>query len=409
VSQNSMIPKKKQFFKHNEDIIRITTYVILLFTFILFVLGETVPFGSWRFYATILCLTGILLINFFEDVVVQYFSEESNGLLFHIGVSMVLTLLAAGFGKFFNLIFIIFMIAAQSFITLKPRLAALATSIFIGIFMVIMGFIGLGTEGLINMSISLVVGMVFVVTLSLVLKQYAAQTERAEKLAMELQAANQELVEARQREKELAVAEERVRLARDIHDGLGHHLTALNIQLQAVEKMLYKKPDQAFQAVQVCRQEAKAALEEVRHSVAVMRRSPLDGRTLQEALHQLVQEFRESSGKSVNLDIQADIPDLDANTAATIFRAVQEGLTNIRKHAVDAQNISILLACHANLVTLNIQDDGKSAADDQVSSSFGLAGLMERAEQLGGRLTSRNLAEGGYCLTMEIPITGETV
>jgi len=72
----------------------------------------------------------------------------------------------------------------------------------------------------------------------------------------------------------LAIAEERMRLARDIHDGLGHHLTVLSIQLQAAEKLVERNPQAAAEALRVSRSEAQAALEEVRHSVGVMRQPP---------------------------------------------------------------------------------------------------------------------------------------
>ncbi len=173
-------------------------------------------------------------------------------------LSAIFTLVAAWIGNFYNIIFLIFMIAAQAFIRLKPKTASLIIIGFVGIYFIEMWFLGIVVEGMFNLITSVSVGLVFVISLSLVLTRYAEQTERAEKLAGELQAVNQELLEARRIEKQLAAAEERVRLARDIHDGLGHHLTALNIQLQAAEKMVAQKPEKALEAIQICRQEIKS-------------------------------------------------------------------------------------------------------------------------------------------------------
>jgi signal transduction histidine kinase len=126
---------------------------------------------------------------------------------------------------------------------------------------------------------------------ALVMVRSGEQTVHANRLLNELQIAHAELAAAREREKDLAVAEERVRLARDIHDGLGHHLTVLNVQLQAAAKLIDREPGRAAAAIATCREEAQAALDEVRRSVAAMRRSPLDGRTLDEALPALVRDF----------------------------------------------------------------------------------------------------------------------
>jgi signal transduction histidine kinase len=107
-------------------------------------------------------------------------------------------------------------------------------------------------------------GLLFTATFSVVVMRYAEQKAHAEALLRELQVANAELAAAREREKELAVAGERLRLARDIHDGLGHHLTALNVQLQAAAKLVGRDPDRAASAIAICREEAQAALDEVR-------------------------------------------------------------------------------------------------------------------------------------------------
>ena len=322
-------------------------------------------------------------------------------------MSAILTLVAAWIGNFYNIIFLIFMIAAQAFMRLKPRTASLIIVGFVGIYFIEMWFLGIVIEGMFNLITSVSVGLVFVVSLSLVLTRYAEQTERAEKLAGDLQAANQELLEARRIEKQLAAAEERVRLARDIHDGLGHHLTALNIQLQAAEKMVALKPEKALEAIQICRQESKAALEEVRRSVAVMRRSPLDGKTLQEALSGLIKDFAKTFGNKVQIDLPEVYPDLNSQVAITIFRAVQEGLTNIQKHAANANNIKIDLKIPDSEINLIIQDDGSQALEDQSTSGFGLAGLQERAEQLGGSLRLSSRTEQGFILKLTLPIKGD--
>ncbi len=394
--------------RKNEDLLRITTYVILFLTLFLFIIGQYVPIGSWQFYATILFITGILLINIFWLEIENRFQSDVNANLFFVIACAILTILAAWVGRFYNVFFIVFMIAAQAFITMKAKTAFIAISVFVSIYILAMWKIGIDADGLINLVLALLVGLVFVITMSLVLTRYAEQTERAEKLADQLRTANQELLAARQIEKNLATAEERVRLAREIHDGIGHHLTALNIQLQAAEKMIADKPEKALDAIRICREESKAALEEVRHSVAVMRRTPLDGKTLQEALLELVKDFETASEKTIQLLIPEDFPTMSSQIALTIFRAVQEGLTNIQKHAADAGEIKIQLANNSGQLNLSIVDDGSVSTIDNTTSGFGLAGLQERAEQLGGTLRSSTLSDQGFELNITLPLREES-
>lgn len=407
-AKTSLSKIKSSMFKRNEDLIRITSYVILATTLIVFILNRTVPYDSWRFSVSILLMSAILIINLFWNQIDEKFSSKTTSDLFFTISSAILTLFIAWIGKFYNIIFLIFMITAQAYMMLKPKVATLVIGLFTGLYLVTMSSIGFNWEDLVNLGFSLLVGMVFVITLSLVLTRYAEQTARAENLAQQLQTANQELITARQREKELVIAEERVRLAREIHDGIGHHLTALNIQLQAAEKIMEKRPERAIEALQVSRKEAKAALEEIRRSVAVMRRSPLDGKTLQEALAGLVNDFSETSEKEIRFTVTGDSSDLNPQIATTVFRAAQEGLTNIHKHASNARQIEIHLAFAPDQISLTIADDGSTANEDHISSGFGLAGIQERAEQLGGKMNWQKTEPQGSTLHIEIPLRGES-
>ena len=103
---------------------------------------------------------------------------------------------------------------------------------------------------------SIALGLIFTLVFSIVLTRLSEQMVRTERLATELQAANEALAAARERELALAVAEERVRLAHEIHDDLGHHLTALYVQLQAATRLLDRDPERAAQALNLCREEA---------------------------------------------------------------------------------------------------------------------------------------------------------
>ena len=201
--------------------------------------------------------------------------------------------------------------------------------------------------------------------------------------------------------------EERTRLARDIHDGLGHHLTVLNIQLQAATKLIEQDKPQALKTIQTCREQAQSAMKEVRDSVAMMRGTPLDGQHFHEAIQELVTEFGQQTNLFIDFNTQGIIKRLSLPAEMTLYRAVQEGLTNIQKHA-NASRADVLLRYTPEFTELFIQDNGTTCANNPntiPSNGFGLAGLRERVEQLDGTFTAGCKEDRGYELKVVIPFT----
>jgi signal transduction histidine kinase len=249
-------------------------------------------------------------------------------------------------------------------------------------------------------------GILFTAMLAFVLTRFFAQRRRAEDLAHQLATTNAELLAAREREKELATIEERVRIARDIHDGLGHHLTILSIQLQAATKVLPSDIAKVAELLANCRRETQAALGEVRRSVDVMRRSPLDGRTLDVGLLQLVEEFDQHASLRATFDTTGTPVPLPPDAALTLYRAAQEGLTNAQKYAA-ATAVTVTLAHSPATVRLTVQDHGQGngpSKGEHTGGGFGLRGLRERAEALGGTL-SAGTTGNGFLLALELPVT----
>jgi signal transduction histidine kinase len=325
--------------------------------------------------------------------------------LLHLGVNGALWLLvgslALGSGNFNFVPFLLFMLVAEAVVNLSARGAALYTAALLAGWSVCLWLDGFGLGAIMVNLVSLSTGMIFVVVFSGVLKLYREQTERAEALLAELTAANRALEAARLRERELAVAEERVRLARDIHDGLGHHLTALNVQLQAAARLVDRDPPRAAAAIATSREVAQAALDEVRQSVAAMRRTPLDAGSLPEALQALVADFSRRADLAADLRVSGAARDVSPAAAQTLYRAAQEGLTNAHKHG-QARTVQVELAYGADRVALAVRDDG--AAQAATAPGFGLAGLRERAEQLGGSLLAGPAPAGGFALQIELPL-----
>jgi signal transduction histidine kinase len=242
------------------------------------------------------------------------------------------------------------------------------------------------------------------IVFTVVFMRAAVTAERArgevERLAAELAAANERLRQQATQAEELAVTRERNRVAREIHDSLGHYLTVVHVQLQAAGSTLDASPDLARDALEKARSMTQLGLQEIRRSVAALRTSPVDGRSLEDAIRQLAAES-EAAGLAADLTVNGERRELSPQAALTLYRAAQEGLTNCRKHAgVAFAHVAVDYGA-PGVVRLTVADDGAGAA--QTDGGFGLAGLRERAQLLGGRLTARTAPGDGFELAMEVP------
>ena len=199
---------------------------------------------------------------------------------------------------------------------------------------------------------------------------------------------------------DLATVQERNRLAREIHDNLGHHLTAVNVHLEAARTFLDARPEQALDALGKAQALTREGLAEVRRSVAALRASPLEGRLLPEALDLLVEEGRRA-GLAVDLLVRGTPRSLPPAVKHALFRAAQEGLTNVRKHArATRAEVSLDFGADA-MVCLTVHDDGAGAV--KAGGGFGLLGVRERIQLLGGRVEVITSPGEGFTLDVEVP------
>jgi signal transduction histidine kinase len=386
-----------------DGIMMVVAYVMILTALVTFILLDQGRLSAWRFAGTVLALSAMLVLNIgLRDLEARLGQARAN--VAFLLTSATLFLLAnwlGGLSTYFP--YLLFMIASQGFVTLRlPYALAYAAGISAA-WLVLFWYWGASADNLTVAATQVSLGMLFVAIFSIVLRRYGEQTARAEALLRELQATNAELAAAREREKDLAVAEERVRLARDIHDGLGHHLTVLNVQLQAAAKLIDRDPARAASAIVLSREEAQAALDEVRRSVAAMRQTPLDGKTPDEAIGALVRDFDRHTPLMAHFDLGGTPVVLPPAAAMTLFRAAQEGLTNAQKHAA-AQHVAVAIEYGQASVRLTVADDGAGAGDPgRDGGGFGLAGLRERAEQLGGDFSAGSRDEGGFVLELVLP------
>jgi signal transduction histidine kinase len=198
--------------------------------------------------------------------------------------------------------------------------------------------------------------------------------------------------------------QERRRLARELHDETGQALTSVLLGLKAVEDA--KDDAQLRAATGKLRELVVATLQDVRRLAVELRPKALDDFGLVPAVERLVQTFAEATGVEVQLEAQLSHERLPAAVETTLYRTVQEGLTNIARHA-GAHRVSVLLMRRDGAVTAVIEDDGQgfAAEDVEAGDGMGLDAMRERVALLDGRLAIESAPGGGTTLVVEVPAT----
>jgi signal transduction histidine kinase len=236
-------------------------------------------------------------------------------------------------------------------------------------------------------------GIVFVV----VFTRVAASEREARR---ELAEANTRLRERAAQIEDLAITKERNRLAREIHDSLGHYLTVVNVQISAAQTILDHDRTRALDHLTKAQTLTQEGLAEVRHSVAALRASPTESRPLPEALAQLAEQWN-AAGLRVKFAVAGTIRPLTPQANLTLYRAAQEALTNVGKHA-HATSVDLYLDYQdERLVLLQITDDGLGSTNSE--GGFGLLGVRERVQLLSGAVRVRTEAGKGFSLQVSLP------
>lgn len=242
---------------------------------------------------------------------------------------------------------------------------------------------------------------------------FAQQTARAEaaraeseRLLLELQAAHRQLQDYAVQAEELAVQQERNRLAREMHDTLGHRLTVSSVQLQAAQRLISSQPERAAQMVSTVQEQIGEGLRDLRRTVATLRAPVEADLALAPALKRLAGGFQEATGIAVHLQVADDLPELSPAQRHALYRGAQEGLTNVHKHAA-AGEAWIELTRDNGAVSLLVRDNGAGVVSGNGATGFGLHGLRERAAQLGGELSFHAMPGGGAELLLTLPLPPE--
>lgn len=267
------------------------------------------------------------------------------------------------------------------------------------------GWLTNGTE--LHYLILFTVGITMVITIARVVSKEKASHARTEELLSALEASHQQLQEYAGQVAELATARERNRLARDIHDTLGHYLTVINVQLEKALTFRDKKPEIAIQAVSDAKRLASEALQDVRRSVGTLR-STQERPEFIPSLTRLIERVQ-SENCVVELYRDGDETRFSEQRLLVLYRAIQEGLTNIQRHA-GASRVHIDLRFTEQAATLLLSDNGcgfELAQWQQVEpghdGGYGLRGVQERLELVGGSFRIKSAPDQGTTLHVIIP------
>ncbi|MGA9747586.1 MAG: sensor histidine kinase [Nocardioides sp.] len=199
-------------------------------------------------------------------------------------------------------------------------------------------------------------------------------------------------------------SQERVGLARELHDTVAHHVSAIAVQAQAGRTMAGQRPEAALEALTVIEGEASRTLAEMRAMVRVLR----DGASAEYAplagVADLVSLARRDPVPVIDVELPGDLDGLPHQVDAAVYRLAQEALTNALRHARNASRVEIRVVADSGRLWLRVTDDGQLDRARPASHGFGLLGMTERVQLLGGTMRAGPAPEGGWAVEAELPM-----
>ena len=203
-----------------------------------------------------------------------------------------------------------------------------------------------------------------------------------------------------------AVAEERTRIARELHDVVAHRVSVMTVQAGAAKTVAANDPEGALRAMEAVEQAGRQALGELRHLLGVLRpRADVDELGPQPGITEvprLVDQFKEA-GLDVSLTMDGAQTNLPARVDLSAYRIVQEALTNVLKHAGPSAHTDVRLHTDSHAVAIEVLDNGHGGTT-LPGSGHGVVGMRERAQLLGGRLDAGPRPGGGFQVVARLPI-----
>ncbi len=371
---------------------------VVLTTFVQFTFNDRLVGEPWQVVVTFILGGCVMVLATFSDWLTENRAPWCTTAYFVTQTLVVAAAIALSPSRGFFAILAMPVISHAIFeLSWRGSLAVGLTlfSVSIGIWAVPFGF-----AGVVRAFVSYLSGYLFTIVFSVLAREAFTARKKSEQLAAELAAANAQLRAQAAQTAELATTRERNRLAREIHDGVGHYLTVIKTQLDAAHALLPAAPGRAADSVTKAARLAGEALDDVRRSVGTLATD-----TARPPFIDTLRQLAHDCEGNATLRVIGDPRPLTAAAEHALFRTAQEGLTNVRKHAAATATTVTLDYRDAARVRLTLVDNGRGRNSASApTSGFGLRGLRERFALLGGQVIAENRPDGpGFALTAEVP------
>jgi signal transduction histidine kinase len=293
--------------------------------------------------------------------------------------------------------FLLFIVCPLAYMTLPTRAAHAVVTLYA----FTPAAVALAWGGPATLALTLPIGVI-AITMSMVI---AVTTDRIERRSEERAALIEELestrAEVARLSRDAGIAEERQRLAGDIHDTVAQGLSSVVMLVEAADAALVRDPDAARAHLSLAARTARDNLDETRAIVAALTPSSLTKATLADALGRLADRFTRDVGTTTTLSTVGDPAPLPTQTEVVLLRVVQEALNNVRKHA-GASSVSVTLTYRPDAVSVEVRDDGVGFDVAALRPGYGLGGMQARVEQVGGRLSIASTQGSGTTIRTEV-------
>lgn len=221
--------------------------------------------------------------------------------------------------------------------------------------------------------------------------------EQLDRSRADLEQAYHKLIEVSKEREQLAADQERTRLARELHDTLAHTLTAVVVSLEAGKKLLVKDMEKALAEINKSQEQARRGLDEVRNTVKALRPAELESMDFIAAIKGLARDY---AGSGISIEYEHDDTlELNPHLETNLYRIIQESITNSVRHG-QASVIIVRLSRSEDGLLLDVEDNGRGSND--LVEGYGLRGIRERADALGGQVVFENSEKGGFLVRLKL-------
>lgn len=359
-------------------------------------------FNKLKYLIPILVL--IFIVNYSRDYILNLDRNPNYYIWISLAVEVLLIIAISFIDKNDSNLLLLF-ICMSSTIIIHP----FVYSIFIvGAYLISMLLIDIMTNGFVSIMGSVMpiifrygVSIVFVGGMSYLVKVQIREREKLERMNKELEQTYKKLIENSAAAQKLSVEQERIRMAREIHDTLAHTLTTLIVQLEACKKLASIDSLRLPTELEKAQELSRSGFNDIKRSIKALRPQAMEEKTFFDAIDSIIKETTENTNVLITLDnlLSKDIK-LPTEIEIGLFRIIQESITNSIRHG-QANKIEIHINKDNNILQLYIVDNGIGCIN--IKKGYGMTGIEERIETLGGRVKFSSFKDKGFETIVSIP------